>query len=285
MTLMKCPECANEISSHARTCPRCGYPLSLDKGVKTQEMNPEKSMHQYDVLPTSTKSVELESKVSNKGSRGLIIAGVVLIIAVVLVMVFLVVAFISHKLDGSNLAGNIYSYEPSRYQTYLVEFGKNVLILSDNHYKDDFSSISGVSKDSLRSSKKSYEYSKDSKNQITCNGKTYTYEINSSNGSITFNSQFLDLAKSWDIWSKGRFLDVGPKETIEEDEPFIKGDESYEDLKLTIEILSAMTQGADSRIQVEVQVDMINEIVNEIHTRFPKHKSDVKYRTVSDFWP
>lgn len=27
MALMRCPECAREVSSHAPACPSCGYPL------------------------------------------------------------------------------------------------------------------------------------------------------------------------------------------------------------------------------------------------------------------
>ena len=27
MSLIKCPDCGKEISSHAETCPHCGYPL------------------------------------------------------------------------------------------------------------------------------------------------------------------------------------------------------------------------------------------------------------------
>ena len=27
MALIKCPECAREVSSHAPACPACGYPL------------------------------------------------------------------------------------------------------------------------------------------------------------------------------------------------------------------------------------------------------------------
>lgn len=28
MPLIKCPDCGNEVSSFATTCPRCGYPIS-----------------------------------------------------------------------------------------------------------------------------------------------------------------------------------------------------------------------------------------------------------------
>lgn len=27
MALIKCPECGNEISSFAKACPNCGYPI------------------------------------------------------------------------------------------------------------------------------------------------------------------------------------------------------------------------------------------------------------------
>ena len=31
MSLIKCPDCGKEISSHAESCPHCGYPLKKKK--------------------------------------------------------------------------------------------------------------------------------------------------------------------------------------------------------------------------------------------------------------
>ncbi|WP_313295197.1 zinc ribbon domain-containing protein [Diaphorobacter sp.] len=31
MALMKCPECGQNVSTQARTCPACGYPLKADQ--------------------------------------------------------------------------------------------------------------------------------------------------------------------------------------------------------------------------------------------------------------
>ena len=33
MSLIKCPECGNDISDQAASCPRCGYPIQPDSGV------------------------------------------------------------------------------------------------------------------------------------------------------------------------------------------------------------------------------------------------------------
>jgi len=33
MSLIKCPDCGNDVSDHAATCPKCGYPIKRDPGV------------------------------------------------------------------------------------------------------------------------------------------------------------------------------------------------------------------------------------------------------------
>ena len=33
MSVIKCPECGNNISDQAASCPRCGYPIRGDSGV------------------------------------------------------------------------------------------------------------------------------------------------------------------------------------------------------------------------------------------------------------
>ena len=45
MSLMKCPECQNEISTQAITCPKCGYPIkeALDNYAKSIISNEEDS--------------------------------------------------------------------------------------------------------------------------------------------------------------------------------------------------------------------------------------------------
>lgn len=39
MSLIKCPDCGKEISSHAESCPHCGYPLK-----KKSEIRPTNSI-------------------------------------------------------------------------------------------------------------------------------------------------------------------------------------------------------------------------------------------------
>jgi predicted amidophosphoribosyltransferase len=42
MALIKCPECNEEVSTFATTCPKCGYPISGEKsgstGVKLHQL-------------------------------------------------------------------------------------------------------------------------------------------------------------------------------------------------------------------------------------------------------
>lgn len=37
MALFKCPECGNEISTTAKSCPRCGYQIRPDEPQKSKE--------------------------------------------------------------------------------------------------------------------------------------------------------------------------------------------------------------------------------------------------------
>ncbi|WP_312432712.1 zinc-ribbon domain-containing protein [Lacrimispora sp.] len=46
MSLMKCPECQEQISTHATTCPHCGYPILLPKHSTSKRGRPKKSDQQ-----------------------------------------------------------------------------------------------------------------------------------------------------------------------------------------------------------------------------------------------
>ena len=45
MALIKCPECAREVSSHAPACPACGYPLRATGAPPAQPHNALQSPH------------------------------------------------------------------------------------------------------------------------------------------------------------------------------------------------------------------------------------------------
>ncbi|HQB11404.1 MAG TPA: zinc-ribbon domain-containing protein [Candidatus Omnitrophota bacterium] len=42
MALIKCPECQLEVSDKAAACPKCGYPIAVDKKVQTIEQTGKK---------------------------------------------------------------------------------------------------------------------------------------------------------------------------------------------------------------------------------------------------
>lgn len=37
MALIKCPECSKEVSTEAKICPHCGYPLEKDEEIKPKD--------------------------------------------------------------------------------------------------------------------------------------------------------------------------------------------------------------------------------------------------------
>ena len=45
MALIKCPECAREVSSNAPACPACGYPLRATGAPPAQPHNALQSPH------------------------------------------------------------------------------------------------------------------------------------------------------------------------------------------------------------------------------------------------
>ena len=42
MTIIECPECGKEISSHTENCPRCGYPINKKTPVHHHSDAPER---------------------------------------------------------------------------------------------------------------------------------------------------------------------------------------------------------------------------------------------------
>lgn len=60
MALIACPECGKEVSTEARACPACGYPLAERSGAATPSPKAEASA----VDPVDTQSVLLEVRPS-----------------------------------------------------------------------------------------------------------------------------------------------------------------------------------------------------------------------------
>lgn len=58
MALIKCPECGNEVSSSAASCPKCGYPIAnlpsasrnVDPFVQATASNNEMEVHAHFLL-------------------------------------------------------------------------------------------------------------------------------------------------------------------------------------------------------------------------------------------
>jgi len=73
MALVKCPECSNEVSDSAQSCPKCGFPI-------TQAENTE--------APAESKEVYDKAAEQKKTSKGCltflgVIVGIILIIVIV----------------------------------------------------------------------------------------------------------------------------------------------------------------------------------------------------------
>jgi len=68
MALIKCPECAKEVSTAATTCPNCGYPLKRDD----EDSGPQKPIEyeqMVDTIACWTRS-GLEEKIEEFQSQG-----------------------------------------------------------------------------------------------------------------------------------------------------------------------------------------------------------------------
>lgn len=114
MALVNCPECGNEISDKAQSCPKCGYPIAciIKKEVKI------KTLDEFTIFSKSTwKCINLETKelvfTVNAGS----------------VAVFSIDSPIKIKMESTG--GSYQSFES------LVEPGQNYEMLLENglHWK------------------------------------------------------------------------------------------------------------------------------------------------------
>ena len=69
MALMKCPECGQEVSSHAPACIHCGYPLNEEQeDTKTQQVGIPADRPQREPL-TKKKKIFIAGRMARHHTR------------------------------------------------------------------------------------------------------------------------------------------------------------------------------------------------------------------------
>lgn len=134
----------------------------------------------------------------------------IIIGAIVLVVIVTILVLI---LTANPLKGKTYYHNITDYNRYQLTFEGNTLTVKHQYYKANSMSPSGKLLDKSRSTEETYEYELNGKNEIVCDGKTYTFTIgekveltsmSSSNkyDALTFDSRFLDISKEWLVFEE-----------------------------------------------------------------------------------